>query len=765
MKTIITIWVLFLSGLILAQTPQMFKYQAVVRDGAGNLITNTNVSFRISIVNGSGTSIYTETHSAMTNDRGLVNLEVGGGTIVSGSFSSIDWGAGSLSMEVELDPAGGSSYTSLGTSSLLSVPYALYAANSQNDSVIDADADPTNEFQMLSMHGDTIMLSNGGFVILPSNPGGNSLDAAYDQGGPGFGRTITADSGAVRINGTGHTALEIDPDVGHNGIEILNTTAIGKAGLLATASISGTGVAVSNSGMGNGVSVQNTGAGNGILVDHDGTGSGIRVESASGGSAIRMLNDGTGVGMEISNLATAKQSLLVVHDGDSSAVKLRSIGDGGALQILNDGDGIGIDLEQVGDSTGLNIGNHGSGDAVKIASGPFSEDALEIMFDGNGNAINLLHGSGFGINVDNAGFSTAVNFGNFNPANTAPALFGKHMGLGSVARFETEDNDLNFTETMFVRNSASGKAAVFVTEDNLSGKVNTDPTVEVVNNGLGVALNIQTINASISDVNDEPSLYAEHKGFGGVGFFRASDPLNTETTVDIENLGLGHALHISSSSGGLASSALSVEVSADAAAAHFDSQIPSTLSSETVLISTNATSPAHAALRVTTPGITDKAAVLGGEVDILGDLTVSTDLSVPSATIASLFVTTSIVAPVKAFRIDHPLDPDNMYLYHNSVESNERVNIYSGNITTNQEGLAVVELPDYMTALNADFRYQLTVIGKSFARAVVWEEIDLETQTFTIRTDEPNITVSWQVVGERIDTWSEENPLIVEVAK
>ena len=668
-------------------------------------------------------------------------------------------------MEVELDPAGGSSFTSLGTSQLLSVPYALYAENSANDSVIDADADPTNEFQSLSRNGDTILLSNGGFVILPAASGGNTLDGAYDQGGPGNGRTITADTGSVRILGMGHTALEVDPDANNSGIEIMNSTAGGKAGLVATSSLAGTSIAVSNSGTGSGLFSQNTGAGEGVYVDNVGPGDGILVENANAGPAIHVKNDGTGIGLRMSNLPTAHQSLHMVHDGDSSGVKIKTIGDGDALEILNDGNGIGINLEQIGDSTALNIGNQGQGDAVKIASGPGSADALDIMFGGLGHAINLMHGSGNGLNVDNGGFSKAVNVGNFNPFNADHVIYGTHMGLGSVAHFETHDNDMNLTETMLVRNRAAGKAAVFVTEDNpIGSKINSSPTVEIVNDGLGVALNIQTINASVTDFNDEPTLYAEHKGQGGVGYFRATDPLNTETVVDIENSGTGHALHINSTSGSGVDAALSVEALTDGPAAHFDSQLASTLSTEAVLISTNAISAAHAALRVTTPAITDKAAVFGGEVDILGDLTVSTDMSVPSATIGSLFVTTSITAPAKAFRIDHPLDPEHKYLYHNSIESNERVNVYSGNITTDEDGFATVELPEYMASLNADFRYQLTVMGRSFARAVVWEEIT-SANSFVIRTNEPNVKVSWQLIGKRIDQWSQENPLIVEVEK
>ncbi len=130
--TIVFISTMLLGLSIMAQAPQAFKYQAVARDIAGNLLTNQNVSFRISILQGSagGTSIFSETHSLTTNDYGLANLNVGGGTPVSGNFSTINWGSNTYFIKVEMDPLGGSAYQLMGTSQLLSVPYALYARNS-----------------------------------------------------------------------------------------------------------------------------------------------------------------------------------------------------------------------------------------------------------------------------------------------------------------------------------------------------------------------------------------------------------------------------------------------------------------------------------------------------------------------------------------------------------------------------------------------------------------------------------------------------------
>jgi hypothetical protein len=115
-----------------------------------------------------------------------------------------------------------------------------------------------------------------------------------------------------------------------------------------------------------------------------------------------------------------------------------------------------------------------------------------------------------------------------------------------------------------------------------------------------------------------------------------------------------------------------------------------------------------------------------------------------------------------SFKIDHPLDPANKYLYHSFVESPDMMNIYNGNVVTDGNGDAVVQLPDWFEALNRDFRYQLTVIGQ-FARAIVASEVSK--QRFTIKTDQPNVKVSWQVTGIRQDAWANANRIQVEVPK
>ena len=149
---------------------------------------------------------------------------------------------------------------------------------------------------------------------------------------------------------------------------------------------------------------------------------------------------------------------------------------------------------------------------------------------------------------------------------------------------------------------------------------------------------------------------------------------------------------------------------------------------------------------VAIPGGGAGGATAGLAGEFLGDVEVSGNLSKGGG----------------SFKIDHPLDPESKYLYHSFVESPDMMNIYNGNVTTDDNGQAIVEMPDYFEALNRDFRYQLTVIG-TFAQAIVAEKIN--GNRFVIRTNAPNVEVSWQVTGVRHDAYANKHRIPVEVAK
>ncbi|GAB4300698.1 MAG: hypothetical protein Kow0068_23870 [Marinilabiliales bacterium] len=254
-----------------AQTPNAFKYQTVVRDGSGQVLSNQLTGFRISILQTSstGTVVYSEEHSVTTNQFGLVNLEIGNGSVLSGNFSNIDWQNDIYFVKTEVDINDGNGYQDMGTSQLLSVPYAMNAKTAENvfsgdyfdltntptiptntsdltndsgfiTSPDDADADPSNELQTISKTGSIITLSNGGgsfvdadadstnelqtisktgSVITLSNGGGSFVDA--DSDATNELQTISKTGSTVTLsNGGGSFIDENTTYTASNGINI-----------------------------------------------------------------------------------------------------------------------------------------------------------------------------------------------------------------------------------------------------------------------------------------------------------------------------------------------------------------------------------------------------------------------------------------------------------------------------------------------------------------------------------------------------------------
>lgn len=190
---------LFFSPWIRAQSPEGFAYQAVIRDG-GNLVTNQLVAIEFTILD-NGSPVYQETHSVSTNAYGLLTTTIGGGAVLAGDFSTINWGAGTYALNVKVNTGNG--LQDLGTNDLLSVPFALYARQAATvdslrlvdlddvsntltpgqllqwtgtdwitvpDQTEDADADPVNELQTLSLTGSDLSISAGNTISLLASP-------------------------------------------------------------------------------------------------------------------------------------------------------------------------------------------------------------------------------------------------------------------------------------------------------------------------------------------------------------------------------------------------------------------------------------------------------------------------------------------------------------------------------------------------------------------------------------------------------------------
>ena len=177
--------------------PNRMSYQSVVRNSTGQLVVSTNVGVRISILQGSasGTPVYIETHTVMANANGLVSLEIGGGAIMTGSFSLIDWSAGPYFIKTETDPAGGTSYSVQGTSQLLSVPYALYAAKAGNSYW-------TPDINGIYYNGSRVAIGTVPNPIVPltiydNNPNGNGNAVLHIKSNDTYHTSLTMFNGSV----------------------------------------------------------------------------------------------------------------------------------------------------------------------------------------------------------------------------------------------------------------------------------------------------------------------------------------------------------------------------------------------------------------------------------------------------------------------------------------------------------------------------------------------------------------------------------------
>lgn len=184
MKKLITI----LSGIMLmvnsfSQAPEKFSYQAVVRDATDNLVVNSTTPIKISLLKSTitGTVVYEETHTPTTNANGLLSIEIGGGTVLSGIFENIDWGGDKYFVKTEIDVDNNASYDVTGTSQLLSVPYALHAKTA--DSLAGLSSANLADLIALVTPPQIGDFRHGGIVfwIDPSDPWSGLVCAVDDQ--------------------------------------------------------------------------------------------------------------------------------------------------------------------------------------------------------------------------------------------------------------------------------------------------------------------------------------------------------------------------------------------------------------------------------------------------------------------------------------------------------------------------------------------------------------------------------------------------------
>ena len=535
-------WIL--SGLFmgLSQAPEKMSYQAVIRNGSGQLLGNQAIAIRVSVLQSSpaGAAVYSERLTGNTNANGLISMEIGTGTVLSGTFASIDWSSGSYYLKTETDPAGGTSYTIIGTSQLLSVPYAMYAKSAGGGGgsfTIPYTNTANNASTLFSLTND----GDGTSLEGVNNTTTSSITAVrgiVSNTAPGG-----FSSGVRGINnGTGGLGIGVWGSQAGSGWGVYGTTPNG-LGVYGNATANGTGVyansntgtgltATSNNGIPASISIFNNANNNNALnVSSVGNGTVVTVTTSGNGDGVAS-STGAGIALRGSTSAQTSAGVLGSNNGNGEAVVGLTTSDiAGAVVGRNDGGGYGVRGFIATNTAGTGVGvygqvglNNSTGRAGRFENTNQSNteaNTFEVKSNGNGNIPDNTKGNASSFLLDNtnsvgAAVRAEVNtiFGNFGAA----AVFGVSSGTGGRAG-------------LFYASNPSGNGASLIALTDGNGNA---ITANAGKDGNGVETNIDGAGNA---------LYAWVPSFstGRAGRFEIFNENNTSDVVTVKTIGNGTA--------------------------------------------------------------------------------------------------------------------------------------------------------------------------------------------------------------------------------
>jgi hypothetical protein len=651
-----------------------------------------------------------------------------------------------------------------------------------------------NDAQSLSISGTTLSLTNGGSVTLPSttytagtgisisgttisaNNTSNLWNANQLQGtgistsAPSTGQALvytsgawtptTLASGTVYTGGTGIT-------VSSGGVISSNNLAGDVTGAPNANTVGKLqGVAVSSSAPSNGQFLKYTGSSWTPAADNDAqtlsvSGSSL---SISGGNSVTLPTGSTytaGTGISISgsivisannlggdvtgapnaNTVTKIQGVTVSSTAPTSGQALVYNGTNWAPATTGSGSLSGTTNYVTKFTSSSGVGNSqifDNGSTVAIGnSSPSSLNKLEVAGASVSTGVTAIRAGLGGVGTTGTGAPAAILGENLSTSSPGYGISGVTNNGG--AGVYGQGNNGNALQGLV---PGTGAAGFFD-----GGTTGTGIIVNSGRSGFGTATpKVQLDATNTAPVGDTIQIYT---GIGG-------GPYSLATTAHIQN-------KLSSSTVEAASLVVRNTVGSAFANDGIISQVSGgstgTYSGMFANCRTNGSGDAYGLLSFTGGSSASSGAVVGlySYVDNLGS-----GVSFAGYFDGDVNITGSIAKSSGTFKIDHPLDPENKYLYHSFVESPDMMNIYNGNITTDGNGFATITMPSYFDALNKEFRYQLTVIG-TFAQAIVKEE--MQGNTFVIQTNQPNVKVSWQVTGIRHDKFAEAHRVQPEVEK
>jgi hypothetical protein len=468
LKHIFVALALCIVATVMAQSPPAFNYQAVVRNGSGAVVASTAVKFKFSIhdVNPGGTIVYQETQSVTTSAFGLANTTVGTGasTGTGGAFTAISWGAGAKYLQVEIDPTGGSSYTDMGTSQLMSVPYALYAANSGGGATgatgpagANGSAGPTGPTGPQGIAGATGPTGSGGGATGATGPTGPT--GATGSGGGATG--ATGPTGPTGATGSGGGATGATGPNGLNGTNGNNgaTGATGPTGPAGAGTVSGTLNTIAK------FTPNGTSVGNSLMFDN---GTGVGIGTTTPTSKLAVISSSTTVPAVFINMtsttgAASISALSVANNSKTgNGVGIRGSHAGRGIGVLGTADSAGtgvLGLSNAPGGVGVN-GNAAAGNATAYSFAGAFETNPTTFGVGVLGACDTGYG---GVFRSTGGVALATtSFGNVGIGTLAPNP-NSHMHIHAEPSYpygtmlEIEDTNVsNFTNQLGINNATGG---------------------------------------------------------------------------------------------------------------------------------------------------------------------------------------------------------------------------------------------------------------------------------------------------------------------
>jgi hypothetical protein len=771
------------SAILNAQTvPQSVNYQAIARNAQGSVFVNQNISIRVSILEGSetGDAEYVETHSGVTNAFGLLNIQIGSGTPLEGSFSGVNWSNANQWLKVEMDVEGGSNYQEIGNNQLLSVPFALYAETSGNGGQVgpQGPAGPQGPPGAIGPQG----LQGPAGQVGPQGPAGQT--GPQGPAGPQGPQGQTGATGPQGPAGTGinilgsFTNVNQLPSTGNPGDgylingnlyvwdsqnnQYINVGNIqgpaGPQGAQGPAGPQGTAGATGPAGPAGQTGATGPQGPIGLTGPAGSTGpagpQGPAGANGSNGIDGRTILSGTtnpGGALGANGdfyINTTTNNIFGPKTAGSWGVGTSLVGPEGPQGPAGAN---GTPGAQGPTGPQGPQGNPGATGATGPAgpqgatgaqgpAGPAGPEGPQGPAGTGGGTLNDAYnfgGAGAGRTITaNSGPVQATISNGTGVANSiairADVTAGQAVGIAAAST--VAGNNLAAIQASTNSSTANNSAILGNSTGAASGVAGQ---VEASASSFSAVFgnNLRTNGGSGVDGQGFQGVSGQTLRVGGTGVFGlhnnpgvGASPTGNPPVVNAGVTGLGYYGNLGQSQYRAGTGVFGLNTD----------QIGSLLDDAA--------------------GVTGN----GGFAGVIGNSQDPDGYGIASFT-SILAIGDLVALGNKTFMIDHPSDPENKFLRHAALESNEALNVYRGNVICDADGNATVQLPDYFESINKEFSYNLTPVGGSAPELHVSSEIT--NNKFIISGAKPGMKISWQVTSQRNDAYAQDHPFEAEQMK